>query len=65
MTTDNPYRALPSVDRLLAHDRVRAITDDSHDVAAELARQALAAARHSISRGANAPSDDQLAESGR
>jgi L-seryl-tRNA(Ser) seleniumtransferase len=62
MTTDNPFRSLPSVARLLAHDLVRPLADDSHEVAAELVRQALAAARDSLSRGEQAPSEEQLAE---
>ena len=58
----NPYRALPSVDRLLARDDLRALRDDSGAVVTELARQALDSAREAIAAGSPAPSADELSE---
>jgi L-seryl-tRNA(Ser) seleniumtransferase len=55
--SDNPYRALPSVDRLLARDDVRG----SGEVAVALVRQALAQARASIAAGREPPSEEQIA----
>ena len=64
MTTDNPFRALPSVDRLLAHDRIRSLGDgETTPVVTELVRQALETARVAISDGRAAPSEEQLVES--
>jgi L-seryl-tRNA(Ser) seleniumtransferase len=62
MTTDNPYRALPSVDRLLAHERIRALSDDATLVVTQLARQALESARCAIGEGQRAPTEEQLVE---
>ena len=56
--SENPYRALPSVDRLLARDDVRA----AGDAAADLVRQALESAREAIATGREAPSEDEIAE---
>ena len=56
--SDNPYRALPSVDRLLARDDVR----ESGEAAAALVRQALASARAAIAAGGEPPSEEQIAE---
>lgn len=55
--SENPYRALPSVDRLLARDDVRA----AGAAAADLVRQALESARKAIADGRHAPSEDEIA----
>jgi L-seryl-tRNA(Ser) seleniumtransferase len=55
------YRGLPSVDKLLRHERLHALGEDGGTLT-ELARQALEAARGAIARGAEAPSEEQLAE---
>lgn len=64
MTTENPFRALPSVDRLLAHDRIRALGDgEATPTVTELVRQALETARAAIGEGRPAPSEEQIVES--
>ncbi len=64
MTADNPFRALPSVDRLLAHERVRALGDgQATPVLTQLIRQALETARAAVAQGRPAPSEEQLVES--
>ena len=64
MVTDNPYRSLPSVDRLLADQRLRSLGDDARtDMVADLAREMLEAARAAIAQSATAPTYDQLVES--
>jgi L-seryl-tRNA(Ser) seleniumtransferase len=55
------YRALPSVDKLLRHKRLRALGEDGGTLT-ELARQALETARGAIARGSRSPSEEQLAE---
>ena len=60
--TANPYRALPSIDRLLARDELRSLREDAASVATELARRTLDSARQSIAAGAPAPSADALSE---
>jgi L-seryl-tRNA(Ser) seleniumtransferase len=55
------YRALPSVDRLLHHERLQELADDSGTLT-ELVRQAIETARTAIARGSEAPSEEQLAE---
>ena len=63
MTTDNPYRALPSVDRLLADDRLRPLGGGERPVVTQLVRQALETARGAVSAGRPAPTQDQIVES--
>lgn len=63
MTTDNPFRALPSVDRLLAHGRLRPLGEGERPVVTQLVRQALEEARAAVAQGRPAPTEDQLAES--
>ncbi|MDP2674786.1 MAG: L-seryl-tRNA(Sec) selenium transferase [Dehalococcoidia bacterium] len=63
MTTDNPFRALPSVDRLLADDRLRPLGAGERPVVTEIVRQALETARAAVAEGRPAPTDDQLVES--
>jgi L-seryl-tRNA(Ser) seleniumtransferase len=63
MTAENPYRALPSVDRLLADERLRASAEGERAVLAELARQALDVARATVAGGGAAPTPEQLVES--
>ncbi len=63
MTADNPYRALPSVDRLLAHRRIRALAEGApSSVLAQFARQTLEIARAAIAEGRPAPGQEQLVE---
>jgi len=61
VATDNPYRSLPSVDRILSDERVRCV-DAERDVVAEIAREALAAAREAIIGGKAAPDEGQIIE---
>jgi L-seryl-tRNA(Ser) seleniumtransferase len=61
VSTDNPYRGLPSVDRLLADERLRSLPG-THDVVATLARQALESARQAIAGGKAAPGEEQIIE---
>ena len=63
MTTDNPYRALPSVDRLLADKRLRPLGGGERPVVTQLVRQALETARGAVSAGRPAPTQDQIVES--
>ena len=53
----NPYRDLPSVDRLLADDRLRTARSD---LASVVAREALDAARAAIATGDAAPAFDAI-----
>ena len=53
----NPYRDLPSVDRLLADDRLRTAPSD---LATVVAREALDAARAAIATGDAAPAFDAI-----
>ena len=55
------YRSLPSVDKLVRHERLSALGEDGGTLT-ELARQALETARGAIARGSEAPSEEQLAE---
>ena len=63
MATDNPFRALPSVDRLLAHERLRSLGEGERPVVTEIVRQALETARAAVAQGRLAPTEDQLVES--
>src|SRR3990172_855200 len=63
MTTDNPFRALPSVDHLLADERLRPLAGGERPVVTELARQAIETARAAVADGRPAPTPDQLVES--
>ncbi len=56
--SENPYRALPAVDRLLAREDVRA----AGEAATDLVRRALESAREAIAAGREAPSEDEIAE---
>ncbi|MEO6196685.1 MAG: L-seryl-tRNA(Sec) selenium transferase, partial [Dehalococcoidia bacterium] len=60
--TQNPYRNLPSVDRILSHDLVKALSEGSGDLVTGLARRALDEARRAISEGREAAGEDELAE---
>ncbi len=63
MTTENPYRTLPSVDRILAHERIRSLGEgDAATVVTRLVRQALDTARNAISDGGPPPTEDQIVE---
>ncbi len=62
MTTDNPYRALPSVDRLMAHERLGSLREDAPGILPEIARQALEAARGAIAGGTPPPGEEQIVE---
>jgi len=64
MTGDSPYRALPSLDRLLADERIQAAANGfSQPTITDLLRQTLEAARKSIAGGAEAPSREELVQS--
>jgi len=57
----DPYRSLPSVDRLLQDEQVsRLVQRYSHAAVVEAARLSLSQARQNIAAGQNAPSYDDL-----
>ncbi|MGH9204436.1 MAG: L-seryl-tRNA(Sec) selenium transferase, partial [Vicinamibacterales bacterium] len=60
MTTDNPYRSLPSVDRILLDERVRGLGNGEQ--LTEIVREALEVARGSVAAGGKAPTTDQIIE---
>ncbi len=61
MTTHNPYRDLPSVDRVLADDRVRELSARySGDTVVAFVREALEAARDAVSQGTAVPPLDDI-----
>ncbi|MBI1885622.1 MAG: L-seryl-tRNA(Sec) selenium transferase [Chloroflexi bacterium] len=63
MTVENAYRSLPSVDRLLADDRVRTAGDGAApEVLTGLVRETLESVRSAIARGEPAPTYDQIVE---
>jgi L-seryl-tRNA(Ser) seleniumtransferase len=53
---------LPSVDRVLGDERVRALTNGGTEVVTELVRASLEAARAAIAEGREAPTEEQLVE---
>ena len=60
-TTENKFRDLPSVDKLLATDESKALVEIySHGALVTLARDSLQAARQCISDGGSAPSLEAL-----
>ena len=62
-TTENKFRDLPSVDKLLATDESKALVETySHGALVTLARDSLQAARQCISDGGPAPSLEALVE---
>jgi len=63
MTTENPFRALPSVDHLLADERLRPLGAGERPVVTEIVRRALETARAAVAEGRPPPSEDQLVES--
>ncbi len=62
MTKANPYRELPSVDRLLANERVRGLGNGSSEVVTGIVRTAIDAARASVAGGRAAPSEEQIVD---
>ncbi len=61
MTARNRYRDLPSVDRVLTDERVRALSARySGDTVVALVREELAAAREAVGRGETAPELDAI-----
>src|SRR5438132_2243080 len=63
MAARNPYRSLPSVDRLLLDERVRALANGGEPgIATAIVRQAIENARQAIAGGHEAPTEDQLIE---
>ena len=63
MPSRNPYRALPSVDRLLAEERMRALAAEyAGDTVVALVREELSAARRAVGRGEPAPALEMLVE---
>jgi L-seryl-tRNA(Ser) seleniumtransferase len=58
---ENPYRRLPSVDKVLAHESIRSLAERSPVLATELARRALADAREAIAQGQTAPAVEAIA----
>ena len=59
MTINNPYRSLPSVDRLIADPRIGILESG---LTAALAREVLTTARSTIARGDPPPTYEQLIE---
>src|SRR6266545_1732689 len=63
MSASNPYRSLPSVDRILSDERISGLSNGGEPgLATTLVRQAIAMARLSIAGGGPAPTDEQLVE---
>jgi L-seryl-tRNA(Ser) seleniumtransferase len=62
MVKGNPYRELPSVDRLLADERLRGLANGGSEAVTDLVRTALQSARASITGGGGAPTEEQLVE---
>ena len=63
MTTQNPFRELPSVDRVLSDDRVRALSAEySGDTVVALVREELDIARLAVGRGDETPAFDTIVE---
>lgn len=61
MSADNPYRALPSVDRLLSHEALRALAEELGERAvATFVRRELEAARAAIAAGGWAPHPEAI-----
>jgi len=59
----NPFRRLPSVNRILSDDRVRALANGGESgIATVIVRQALESARLAIADGSDAPTEEQLVE---
>jgi len=63
VTDTNRFRQLPSVDRILADERVRALTNGESAIATVLVRQAIESARQAIADGGPPPTEEQLVES--
>src|SRR3970282_1030261 len=63
MTTENPFRALPSVDHLLADERLRPLGAGPRPLVTENVRPAPETARAAVAEGRPPPSEDQLVES--
>ena len=64
MATTNPFRQLPSVDRILSDQRVRGLVNGGESgIATVIVRQAIESARLAIAGGGEAPTEDQLVES--
>jgi len=63
MTADNPFRSLPSVDRLLADERLYGLANGTGAVLTNLVRDTLDSARGAIAQGQAPPSYDELVES--
>ena len=63
MANTNPFRRLPSVNRILSDDRVRALANGGESgIATVIVRQALESARLAIADGSDAPTEEQLVE---
>lgn len=62
MTSESPYRALPSVDAILSNEKVRSLADGSNDVVTGIVRQAIDRARASVSNGGAPPTHDEIVE---
>jgi L-seryl-tRNA(Ser) seleniumtransferase len=61
MATRKPYRELPSVDLVLADDRVRVLSEQySFDTIAAIVRERLAEARDAVGRGTAVPEIDAI-----
>ena len=60
MVKQNPYRELPSVDRVLADERLRALADGATEELADIVRAVLSLARDSIAAGSPPLTEEQI-----
>lgn len=63
MSAENPYRTLPSVDRLLGHERLRDLLAEARPaVVGNLVRQGIEAARAAIAAGVTPPTEEEIVD---
>jgi L-seryl-tRNA(Ser) seleniumtransferase len=60
MGKENPYRELPSVDKVLADERLQALADGATEELTDIVRAIISLARDSIAEGNPAPSIEQI-----
>lgn len=63
MAKDNPFRSLPSVDSILANERVRSLANEGAPAVTEIVRRAIDTARASVAEGKKPPTADQIVAS--
>jgi L-seryl-tRNA(Ser) seleniumtransferase len=62
MVKGNPYRELPSVDRVLADERLWAVANGGNEALTEIVRVTLDRARETIAEGGAVPTQEQIVE---